>query len=55
MGLNSLNRVDISYVDEQKQLNLLLVAGAGWSVRREAMQFIQLIFKLQNIFLLLNI
>lgn len=49
MGLNSLYRVDISYVDEHNQLNLLLVAGAGWSSNREAMQFIQLIFKLQGI------
>ena len=49
MGLSSLHRIDISYVDENHQLNLLLVAGAGWSVHREALQFVQLMFKLQTI------
>ena len=49
MGLAALQRIDISYVDEHEVLNLLMVAGAGWPHQREALQFVQLIYKLQNI------
>ena len=49
MGLSALHRVDISYVDADNIVNLLLVAGAGWSHQREALQYVQLIYKLQNI------